>query len=129
MLTAEDLALLRGRNYAHLVTINPDGTPQSTPLWIDADDDGHVLVNTAAGRVKDRNIRRDPRVAVSVFAQDDPYRWLSINGTVVAIEEGPEALAHIGALARRYDDRDWVPVEGQVRVIFTIRPDRVVRSD
>jgi PPOX class probable F420-dependent enzyme len=129
MLTPEDVALLRGRNYAHFVTINEDGTPQSTPLWIDADDDGHVLVNTAAGRVKDRNVRRDPRVAVSVFAQDDPYRWLSINGTVVGIDEGPEALAHIGALARRYDDRSWEPVEGQVRVIFRIRPDRVVRGD
>jgi PPOX class probable F420-dependent enzyme len=129
MLTDQDIAMLRGRNYAHFVTINEDGTPQTTPLWIDVDDEGHVLVNTAAGRVKDRNVRRDPRVAVSVFAQDDPYRWISINGTVVGIEEGDGPLAHIDALARRYDGTPWTPVEGQVRVLFRIRPDRVVRGD
>jgi len=129
MLTPEDLALLRGRNFAHFVTINPDGTPHVAPLWIDADDDGSILVNTAVGRKKDRNVRRDPRVAVSVHEQDDPYRWLSVNGTVASMIEGEEGLAHIGALARRYDDREWTPVDGQVRVIYRIRPDRVLRSD
>ena len=129
MLTPEDLALLRGRNYAHFVTINSDGTPHVAPLWIDAGDDGHILVNTAVGRKKDRNVRRDPRVAVSVHEQDDPYRWLSVNGSVVEMTEGEEGLAHIGALARRYDDRLWTPVEGQVRVIYRIRPDRIARSE
>jgi PPOX class probable F420-dependent enzyme len=129
MLTDDDLALLRDRNYAHFVTLNADGTAQASPIWIDADDDGFVLVNTAVGRLKDRNVRRDPRVVVSVHAQDDPYRWLSVNGTVVEMIEGERGLAHIDALAHRYDDRAWTAVEGQVRVIYRIRPDRVRRSD
>lgn len=128
-LTADDLELLRGRNYAHFVTLNPDGSPHAAPLWIDVDHDGFVLVNTAVGRKKDRNVRRDPRVAVSLHAQDDPYRWLSIRGEVTSFVGEPEALAHIGALARRYDDRAWTPVPGQERVIYRIRPDRVTRGD
>jgi PPOX class probable F420-dependent enzyme len=128
-LTDADLELLRGKNYAHFVTLNPDGSPHAAPLWIDADEEGFVLVNTAVGRRKDRNVRRDPRVAVSLHEQADPYRWLSIQGTVTGFVGEPEALAHIGALARRYDDREWIPVEGQERVIYRIRPDRVTRGD
>jgi PPOX class probable F420-dependent enzyme len=129
MLTPDDLALLRGRNYAHVVTLNADGSPQATPVWIDADDDGHVLVNTAVGRRKDRNVRRDPRVSVSLHDQADPYRWLSVDGTVVEMTEGDEALAHIDALSRRYDGKPWVPTPGQLRVIYRIRPHRVRRGD
>ncbi len=123
-LTAADVALLTGPHYATVVTLNPDGTPHATVTWIDAED-GHVLVNTAEGRRKARNLRRDPRAAVLV--QADPYRWISITGTVVAAETGPEAEAHIDALSRRYDGRPWTPVEGQVRVRFRIRPDRILR--
>lgn len=128
-LTAEDGELLRGRNYAHFVTLNPDGSPHVAPLWIDVDDDGYVLVNTAVGRKKDRNVRRDPRVAVSLHEQDDPYRWLSIQGTVTSFVGEPEALEHIGSLARRYDDRVWTSVPGQERVIYRIRTDRITRGD
>jgi PPOX class probable F420-dependent enzyme len=128
-LTPRDLELLHGKNYAHFVTLNPDGSPHAAPLWIDADGEGRVLVNTAVGRKKDRNVRRDPRVAVSLHEQADPYRWLSVQGTVVELVGEPEALEHIGSLARRYDDRDWTPVEGQERVIYRIRPDRVTRGD
>ena len=124
-----DRELLRGRNYAHYVTLNPDGSPHAAPVWIDVDDEGLVLVNTAVGRVKDRNVRRDPRVAVSLHEQEDPYRWLAVQGTVTAFLGEPEALRHIGALARRYDDREWTPVAGQERVIHRIRPDRVTRGD
>lgn len=123
-LTGADVELLTGPHYATVVSMNPDGTPHATVTWIDAAD-GHVLVNTAEGRTKARNLRRDPRVAVLV--QADPYRWISITGTVVAAETGPEAEAHIDALSRRYDGTPWTPVEGQVRVRFRIRPDRIVR--
>lgn len=123
-LTPADVALLTGPNYATVVTLNPDGTPHATVTWIDAAD-GHVLMNTAEGRRKARNLRRDPRAAVLV--QADPYRWISITGTVVGAETGPEAEAHIDALSRRYDGRPWTPVEGQVRVRFRIRPDRIIR--
>ena len=103
--------------------------PHATPLWIDVDDEGFVLVNTAVGRRKDRNVRRDPRVALSLHEQDDPYRWLSVNGTVTGFVGEPDALRHIAALARRYDDREWVPVPGQECVIYRIRPVRVRRGD
>lgn len=125
----EDVALLRERNFAHFVTLNADGTPHSTPVWIDADDDGFILVNTAVGRRKDRDVRRDPRVAVSVHEQENPYRWLSVNGTVVDVVEGDEALAHIDVLSRKYGGKPWEPVQGQLRVRYRIRPDRIAHSD
>ena len=127
-LTEADRELLTGRNYAHFVTLNEDGSPHAAPLWIDVDPDGMVLVNTAAGRRKDRNVRRDPRVALSISPRDDPYTWLSIQGTVVSIEEGDMALAHIGELSQRYDGEPWTPVEGSLRVIYRIRPDVIVHS-
>src|ERR1700675_2228993 len=128
-LEPEDLEVLRGLNFAHFVTLNADGSPHSAPLWIDADDDGHILVNSAVGRRKDRNIRRDPRVAVSVHRQDDPYAWLSVQGTVVSIETGEEAEAHIDFLNRKYHDGTaWKYVEGQQRVLSRLRPEAVMRS-
>ncbi len=128
-LTDHDIELLRGKNFAHLATLNEDGTAQVTPLWIDADEDGHIVINSAVGRKKDRNIRRDPRVTVSVFAQDDPYTWMSVNGTVVSIETGEEAEAGIDLLNQRYHDAErWTYVPGSVRVIYRIRPDRIVRG-
>lgn len=125
-LTTEDLELLRGGNYGQLVTLNADGSPQVTVLWVDADE-GHVLVNTAEGRAKDRNLRRDPRAAVSVVKDGDWYWWLSVTGTVVERITGREADAHIDRLSRRYDNEPWQPVPGQVRVLYRIRPDRVIR--
>jgi PPOX class probable F420-dependent enzyme len=128
-LTDHDRELLQGKNFAHLVTLNEDGSPHVAPLWIDVDAEGNVLVNSAVGRTKDRNIRRDPRVALSISPQDDPYVYLAISGTVTSIETGPEAEAHIDALNRRYyDGEPWSPVEGQVRVIYRIRPDRVTHG-
>jgi PPOX class probable F420-dependent enzyme len=124
-LTDADVGLLTGTGFATLVTVNEDGTPHATITWADAAD-GHVLVNTAAGRVKDRNLRRDPRAAVLVTAPGDAYRWISITGTVVEATEAGGA-AHIDALSRRYDGKPWTPVEGQRRVIFRIRPDHVIR--
>ena len=128
-LTEHDLTLLRGRNFAHLATLNEDGTAQVTPLWIDVDDDGHVVVNSAVGRKKDRNIRRDPRVSVSIHAQDDPYTWTAINGTVVSIETGDEAEAGIDLLNQKYHAGErWEYVPGSVRVIYRIRPDSIARG-
>jgi PPOX class probable F420-dependent enzyme len=124
--TDEDLELLHGPNFAQLVTLNADGSPQVTVLWIDADAD-HVLVNTAEGRTKDRNLRRDPRAAVSVVRDGDWYRWISITGTAVERTTGEEAERHIDALSRRYDGEPWTGVEGQVRVLYRIRPGRIIR--
>jgi PPOX class probable F420-dependent enzyme len=125
-LTPADVDLLSGRDHATVVTMNADGTLQASITWVGTED-GLVLVNTAEGRVKARNLHRDPRVAVLVAR--DPYRWISVTGTVVEAVTGPEAEAHIDALSRRYDGEPWTPVEGQVRVRFKIRPDRVVRYE
>lgn len=128
-LTAHDVALIKGKNFAHFVTLNEDGSAHSAPLWIDVDEDEHVLVNTAVGRKKDRNIRRDPRVVVSVHDQDDPHSWTAISGTVVAIETGDVAEEHIDFLNQKYHDGErWEYVPGQVRVRYRIRPDSVVRG-
>jgi hypothetical protein len=110
-LTAKDLELLTDANYATFTTLHEDGLPQSTIIWIDAAD-GHVLVNTAKGRVKDRNVRRDPRVAVLVVREGDAYDWISIY-----------------ALSNRYDGHGYSFTPGQVREILKIRPDRIIRYE
>jgi PPOX class probable F420-dependent enzyme len=128
-LTDDDLALLKGTNFAHFAVLDEDGWAQASPVWIDADDSGNVVVNSAVGRRKDRSVRRNPRVAVSVHDQDDPYRYLSIQGTVVSIETGEEAEAHIVALNQRYHEGErWTP-KAEQRVIYRIRPDRIFRGE
>jgi PPOX class probable F420-dependent enzyme len=125
-LTAKDLELLTGTNFVTLVTINPDGSPQATITWVDAAD-RHVLVNTARGRVKDRNVRANPRVAISVMNGSDGFDWISITGEVVDIEIGEHAERHIDELSHRYDGHGYTYTPGQVREILRIRPDRVIR--
>jgi PPOX class probable F420-dependent enzyme len=103
----------------HLATLMPDGSPHVSPVWFEYVGD-HVRVNSAAGRQKDRNMRRDPRVALSI---DDPQRSgreLHMRGKVVGITTDG-ALEHIDALARRYSGKAWIPVPGQRRVIYEIQ--------
>ena len=125
-LNETDVALLTGTNFATFVTIDEDGLPQSTIIWIDAAE-GNVLVNTAKGRVKDRNVRRDPKVSVLVVKEGDAYDWISVSGTVVDIEEGERAERHIDELSHRYDGHGYPFKPGQVREILTIRPERIIR--
>ncbi len=117
--------LFEKRALAVLVTLMPNGSPQATPVWCDFDGT-HVLVNSARGRVKDRNMRRDPRVALTILDPDNPYRYLEIRGRVVEItEEGAEE--HIDRLARKYLGVDRYPYRqpGEIRVLYKIRPERV----
>jgi PPOX class probable F420-dependent enzyme len=125
-LTPGDRELLRAPNYAWVVTLNADGSPQASITWIDADDT-YVFVNTAAGRRKDRNVERDPHVALAVQRAGDAYRWISVEGVVERRETGPGAESHIGELSRAYDDEAWSPVAGQQRVKWHVRPTRIVR--
>jgi PPOX class probable F420-dependent enzyme len=125
-LTAADRDLLHAPNYAWIVTLNADGSPQTSITWVDADD-AHVFVNTAVGRRKDRNVIRNPHVAIAVQRGGDAYRWISVEGVVEERELGPAADAHIEALARAYDGEAWTPVEGQQRVRWRVRPTRIVR--
>jgi PPOX class probable F420-dependent enzyme len=119
-------ALVDEPNLAFLATLNADGSPQVSAVWIDRDG-GALVVNTAAGRVKDRNMRRDPRVAVSIAAREEPYERIDIRGRVVDIVEGDEAERHIEKLAQKYLDRDTYPGRkgAERRVLFKIRPERV----
>jgi PPOX class probable F420-dependent enzyme len=127
-LTPRDVEILTGGSFATLVTVNRDGSPQSTIVWVDAAE-GQVLVNTAQGRVKDRNLRADPRVSISLMHHGDGYEWISINGTVVDIEVGERAERHIDELAWRYDGHGYTYTPGQVREILHIRPDRIHRHE
>ena len=111
--------------FAHLATLMPDGTLQSTPVWFDYVD-GAIRVNSARGRVKDRNMKQGSSVALSILDPDNPYRYLQIRGHVRKVtEEG--AVAHIDGLAKKYIGQDKYPWSrpGEVRVTYEIAPDRV----
>jgi PPOX class probable F420-dependent enzyme len=125
-LSAAAKALADEPNLAFLATLNADGSPQLTPVWIDRED-GSLVVNTAVGRTKDRNMRRDPRVAVSVVDREDDYRKIDVRGTVVEVVDGDEAERHIDSLAQKYLGEEVYPWRqpGDRRVVFKIRPDRV----
>ena len=100
MLTDTDRALIDARNFAHLGTVMADGSPQVSVVWIDRDGDT-ILVNTAEGRTKPGSVRRDPRVAVCLIDQEDPYRWVTVRGGVTG-NEHDGAKEHIDALAKKY---------------------------
>ena len=111
--------------YANLATVLPDGSPQVTPVWFDYDG-GMIRVNTAKGRWKDRNMRRDPRVALAIMDPANAYRYIQVRGRVERITE-QGADAHIDQLAKKYLGADTYPFRqpGEVRVIYVIRPERV----
>jgi len=112
-------------NFAYLSTLMPDGSPQVTPVWVDLEDN-RILVNTAEGRIKPRNVRRDPRVAVAIDSREDPYSNAAIRGRVVEItNDGAEE--HIDKLAKKYLGMDVYPNRrpGERRVLLKIEPERV----
>jgi PPOX class probable F420-dependent enzyme len=128
---AEFLDLFRKRSIGHLATLMPDGTPHVTSVWVDYDG-RHLLVNSAAGRVKDRNVAERPDVALEIPDPDNPNRYLLVRGPVVEITE-TGADAHLDALARRYLGRDRYPAgmryPGEVRRIYRILPTHVFPWD
>jgi PPOX class probable F420-dependent enzyme len=109
-----------------LVTVNRDGSPTATPVWIEVDGD-HVLVNTAIGRLKERNARRDPRVALAMSDREDPYTWIEIRGRVVEFVEGRAADESIDRLSGKYLglERYANRSPGEERVILRIAPTAV----
>src|SRR3972149_72949 len=117
--------VFQAANFAHLATLMPDGSPQVTPVWVDIDGD-RILVNTAEGRVKPRNVRRDPRVAISITNQANPYAAAFIRGRVVEIRhEGADEL--IDRLAKKYIGQERYPWRqpGEQRLIMVIEPEHV----
>ena len=116
--------LLNKKAFAHLATLMSDGSPQTTPVWFGYDGT-HIIVNSAKGRLKDRNMRRDPRVSLSISDPENPYRYLEIRGRVVDVteegaEDGIDKFAQIYLGEERYPYRG----PGEVRVIYKIAPEK-----
>ena len=120
------LDLFQKKAFGNLGTIMPDGSPQVTPVWVDYDGK-HVRFNSAQGRVKDKNVRRDPRVSLAIVDPENPYRYLGIRGRVVEITQ-KGADEHINSLSQKYLGKPVYPYRqpGEVRVIYKIEPERAV---
>ena len=114
--------LTQKKAFASLATIQPDGSPQVTPVWFDYTN-GMIRVNTAKGRVKARNLSEGAKVALSILDPDNPYRYIQIRGAVTkATEQGADA--HIDSLAKKYLGQDTYPWRGpnEIRVMYEITP-------
>ncbi len=122
---AQEKLFTEGQNFIFLATLMKDGSPQVTPVWVDLEGD-RILVNSEQKRVKTRNMRRDPRVALSVQEPGNPYRYLEVRGRVTEITTDG-AAAHIDKLAKKYLGQDRYPFNqpGDVRVIIKITPEAV----
>jgi PPOX class probable F420-dependent enzyme len=118
-------ATLKKPVFVHLTTLMPDGSPQVSPVWVDVDGDT-IVINSAEDRVKDKNIRRDPRIALSVTDPDNPYNALMVRGKVKEITN-QGADDHIDFLAKKYLGKDKYPFRkpGEKRVIYRIQADSV----
>ena len=127
-LTDEAKELIEARNLVHFVTLMPDGSPQVTPLWVDHDGT-HVIVNTAEGRQKPRNLARDARVAMSIVDSNNAYRYVQIRGRVVEVTtEG--AFEHICKMNQKYlGSPNYPRREGETRVIVRVVPEHISGRD
>jgi PPOX class probable F420-dependent enzyme len=119
------LDLFKKPAFAHLATLMHDGSPQVTPVWVDYDGK-YVRVNSALGRVKDKNMRRDPRVSLAIQDPDNPYRYVEIRGKVVEITQNG-ADDHINKLSQKYLGKPVYPYRkpGEVRVVYKIEPQKI----
>ncbi|MCC7118978.1 MAG: PPOX class F420-dependent oxidoreductase [Anaerolineales bacterium] len=118
--TMLDLVQKDSKAFLYLATLMPNGAPQVTPVWFDVDGE-YILINTAQGRIKDKNMRARPQVAMTISDPKNPYRYLGMRGEVVSqTTEG--AAEHINQLSLKYSGEPWTLAEGQTRVIFKIKP-------
>jgi PPOX class probable F420-dependent enzyme len=117
-------AIVDGKNFATIATLNSDGSPQTSPVWITRDGDD-LLVSTVIGRLKERNLRRDPRASITVFDHDNPYNYFEARGPVSFTEEGGFDL--INDLSHKYVGSDYTGDQGtdNVRVIVRLTPEKV----
>jgi len=116
----QDLLVEDSKAFLYLATLMPDGSPQVTPVWFSTDSE-HILINTNEGRVKDKNMKARPKVAMTIQDPNDRYRYLGIRGEVVSYTT-KGADEHINKLSLKYDDEPWKPRKDQRRIIFRIKP-------
>jgi len=124
-ITPEIAKLFQGKNFASFATLMNDGSPHVAPTWVDLDGNT-ILINTASGRVKEKNIRRDNRIALSIYDQENPYNMVTIRGKVTELtEEGADE--HIDKLAKKYFGLDKYPNRspGERRIILKIQPEKI----
>jgi PPOX class probable F420-dependent enzyme len=121
------LELCRTKTLAYIGTVDEDGQPQVTPVWVDVRD-GKPAFNTAIGRAKERNLRARPQVSLTVADPDDPYRYVEVQGRAVITEDGADQF--IDDLAKKYLDADAYPyrTEGEVRVTVFVEPEKILTS-
>ncbi len=118
----EAIEIIEGKNFAYLATSMADGSPHVAPVWIDRNEDT-LLINTVPGRLKQKNVSRDPRVTISITQEKNRYRHLFIRGKVIQqTKEG--ALDHINRLSRKYLGKDY-PGNDKNRIILRIKPEYV----
>jgi PPOX class probable F420-dependent enzyme len=115
------LELARGQNFGALTTLLPDGHPQTQVMWVDADEQ-HLLLNTEVHRQKFRNVERDPRVTVTIWDMEDPYRFVEVRGEVVEKVKGQEAREHIDELSLKYRGKPYQTQIQSERVVLRITP-------
>ena len=122
-------ALATGRNFAVLTTLMPDGQPQTQVMWVHADDE-HLLINTEVHRAKYKNATRDPRVTITVWDADDPYRYVEARGRVVGEVGGDAARANIDELSQKYGGSDYPASAIQTeRVILEVAPETLHKNN
>lgn len=119
-LTPSQAQLFEDKNFAVVATVKPDGSPQTSVVWVDWDGE-NVIFNTTRPRAKGRHLERDPRVSISVFDRENPYRYVEVEGTAELDDAG--ANEHINKLSHKYNGVDYPDPNG--RVIVRVKPDRV----
>ena len=122
------LDLCRTKGLAYIATSGEDGRPQVSPVWIDVLD-GKPAINTAIGRAKERNLRRDPRISFAIANPENPYAYIEVQGTATLTEDGADAF--IDALAKKYLDADAYPFRtpDEKRVTIVIEPEKYFGMD
>ena len=126
-MTEPVIRLLKGKNFAHLSTLMNDGSPQVTPTWIDLDEDSSsILISTVEGRIKHKNVTKDPRVAISLVDDQNPYSMVTISGKVIE-QTNEGANDHIDKLARKYLKAEKYPGHSPdvKRIILKIKPEKI----
>ena len=118
--------IFEGKNFVFISSIMKDGSPQVTPTWVDIEN-GNILVNTAIGRIKHKNISRDPRVALAIADQNNPYDMVTVRGRTIEQVTGDAAEEHIEKKKKKYIGKDKYPFRspGEKRVILKIKPEKV----